>query len=89
MLQDGDFSTAWTCAAGDCELRFDLFNYRHIKQVKIGEFLRILCIAVARGIFGWAERVFSCKQHRNIVKQAVVGTWRLRSSHPGVTNALS
>eukprot|EP00903_Cladosiphon_okamuranus_P018634 g17151.t1 len=33
--KDGDFSTAWTCSAGDCELRFSLFNYRHIKQVKI------------------------------------------------------
>eukprot|EP00752_Nemacystus_decipiens_P014962 g13321.t1 len=33
--KDGDFSTAWTCSAGVCELRFNLFNYRHIKQVKI------------------------------------------------------
>lgn len=42
FLQDGDFSTAWTCAAADltgieCTLDFDLFSYRHIKQIKIGE----------------------------------------------------
>ncbi|CAM9345379.1 unnamed protein product [Hapterophycus canaliculatus] len=35
--KDGDFSTSWICVAGnvDCTLRFDLFYYRHIKQVKI------------------------------------------------------
>lgn len=45
--QDGDFSTSWTCAAADlngveCTLDFDLFYYRHIKQIKIGELLRHL-----------------------------------------------
>lgn len=41
--QDGNFSTSWTCAAADlgdgveCTLDFDLFYYRHIKQIKIGE----------------------------------------------------
>ena len=43
LHQDGDFSTAWTCSAGDCELRFSLFNYRHIKQVKIGELIVLSC----------------------------------------------
>ncbi|CAM9688722.1 unnamed protein product [Scytosiphon promiscuus] len=35
--KDGDFSTSWTCVDGNlgCTLRFDLFYYRHIKQVKI------------------------------------------------------
>eukprot|EP00752_Nemacystus_decipiens_P007213 g6456.t1 len=38
--KDGDFSTSWTCAAADltgvtCTLDFDLFYYRHIKQIKI------------------------------------------------------
>lgn len=37
--KDGDYSTSWTCVAGvlDCTLVIDLFYYRHIKQVKIGE----------------------------------------------------
>ena len=43
--KDGDFSTAWTCTADgadtddnyQCLLYFDLFVYRHVKQVKIGE----------------------------------------------------
>ncbi|CAM9160508.1 unnamed protein product [Ectocarpus sp. 4 AP-2014] len=34
--KDGDFSTSWTCVGGtECTLRFDLFSWRHIKQVKI------------------------------------------------------
>ncbi|CAM9648998.1 unnamed protein product [Ascophyllum nodosum] len=42
-VKDGDFSTAWTCAADgadtddnyQCLLYFDLFSYRHVKKVKI------------------------------------------------------
>lgn len=35
-------TTSWTCddsinSNGDCMLIFDLFSYRHIKQVKIGK----------------------------------------------------
>ena len=46
--QDGDMSTAWTCTGDptepdsgffECTLRFSMFSYRHIKQVKIGEAL--------------------------------------------------
>lgn len=46
--KDGDFSTSWTCTGDprdpsdssfvyDCTILFDLFSYRHIKEVKIGE----------------------------------------------------
>ncbi len=44
--QDGDLSTSWTCTddpqAGEvtnyaCRAAFDLFSYRRVKQVKIGE----------------------------------------------------
>lgn len=43
--QDNDMSTSWTCdynpnRNGDCKLVFNLFWYRHIKQVKIGELIQ-------------------------------------------------
>lgn len=48
--KDGDFSTSWVCTGdpldtnlpeeyiyADCPLYIDLFSFRHIKQIKIGE----------------------------------------------------
>lgn len=44
--KDGDLSTSWTCSGDpqgaddpyyDCNIYFNLYSYRHVKQVKIGE----------------------------------------------------
>ncbi|CAM9369501.1 unnamed protein product, partial [Sphacelaria rigidula] len=42
--KDGDLDTSWTCTGNpptnnfyQCTLSFDLFSFRHIKQIKIGE----------------------------------------------------
>lgn len=46
--KDGDLSTTWTCSGDpqgaddpyyDCNIYFNLYSYRHVKQVKIGESL--------------------------------------------------
>ena len=46
LRQDGDLSTSWTCSGDpqgvddpyyDCNVYFNLYSYRHVKQVKIGE----------------------------------------------------
>lgn len=47
-LQDGDFSTSVSCTGDpadleqsdssyDCNLYYNLFSYRHMKQIKIGK----------------------------------------------------
>lgn len=47
-IKDGDLSTSWTCTGDprdpsdssfvyDCTVSFDLFSFRHIKEVRIGE----------------------------------------------------
>lgn len=59
--QDGDLSTSWTCFASTqehelpeylpffaCTITFDLFSFRHIKEVKIGEDVKVFgaCVSI-------------------------------------------
>lgn len=45
VLKDGDMASSWSCSGDptpdddvfECYVTFDLFAYRQIKQVKIGE----------------------------------------------------
>ena len=68
--QDNDFSTSWSCdesteTDGDCNLIFNLFWYRHIKQVKIGEF-SIVYTRLRPQAFGIGELAMRQQRHKKL-----------------------